>query len=114
MRTSVRPRIIGVMATHVAGITGCRSGQAGSRDPRKKTRMAVGDMVMGNIKNSGTTGNFARGARGIAKLTLFVPLMSLGVLSLVANAAVSESTSAPQSTSDQSTEVGSGARSAAA
>ena len=114
MRTSARPRIIGITATHVARITGCRSGQTGSRDPRTKTRVTVGDMAMGNIKNSGTTRNFARGARGIAKLTSFLPLMSLGVLSLVANAAVSESTSEPQSTSDQSTEVGSGARSAAA
>src|SRR5271170_2082558 len=69
---------------------------------------------MTTIRNSDSTREFTRGARSIGKLISIVALMSLGALSLVANAAASESNTEPQSSSGQSTSVGSGTQPAAA
>src|SRR5579863_7265911 len=69
---------------------------------------------MTTIKHSDVSSTLTRGMRSITKLTSIASLVSLGALSLAANAAVPTSTTPAQSTSDPSTNAGSGTQPAAA
>ena len=66
------------------------------------------------IEHSDASGTPTRGMRSVRKLTLIAALMSLGALSLAANAAAWTSTTPVQSTSDPSTNAGAGTQPGAA
>lgn len=66
------------------------------------------------VRKSEFTREFPRGLRDPRRLASIVPLMSLGALSLVANATEAQSKAGLQSTADPTSDAGSGAASTAA